>query len=145
MLLCFDGSQDATEAIRSAGELLPGREALVLTVAIPAEAIFPLNPVGDVVGRLSGIYRDWDAIASEVAEQHARRGCQLATDAGLRAQPLTAVGKPAPTILRVADDHDVAVIVLGPARHAAFDGLLGSVSARVVHQARHPVLVIPQR
>jgi len=78
VLLCFDGSKDATEAIRSAGELLPGREALVLTVAIPAEAMFPLNPVGDVVGRLSGIYRDWDEIASEVAEHHARRGCQLA-------------------------------------------------------------------
>lgn len=142
-LLCFDGTPDAEQAIRVAGELLPECDALVLTVAIPAEAELPLDPLGDFVGRLSGVYKDWDAIAGEIATRHAETGCRLAGAAGLRARPLTAVGKPAPTILRVADEHAVAVIVLGAGDHGALGGLLGSVSARVVAQADRPVLVVP--
>ncbi|HVC85659.1 MAG TPA: hypothetical protein VNC12_10450 [Solirubrobacteraceae bacterium] len=37
LLLCFDGSETAAQAIRHAAALLPGREAVVLTVAIPLQ------------------------------------------------------------------------------------------------------------
>jgi nucleotide-binding universal stress UspA family protein len=144
LLLCFDGSEVAAEAIRRAGELLPGHEALVLTVSIPAELELPLAPVGDLVGRASGLYEEWNEIANEVAEQHAHNGCRLAAEAGLKARPLTVAGKPADSILRVADSHDAALIVLGAARRGALERL-GSVSARVVRQATRPVLVIPGR
>jgi nucleotide-binding universal stress UspA family protein len=145
VLLCFDGSQEAANAIRAAGGFFTGRDALVLTVAIPAKDELPLDPVGDLVGRISGLYRDWDEIATELAARQAQRGCELASEVGLDAKPLSAAGKPAATILRVADQHDVAVIVLGAGRHGALGGLLGSVSARVVEQARRPVLVISER
>jgi nucleotide-binding universal stress UspA family protein len=145
LLLCFDGSETAAEAIRCAGELRPGHEALVLTVSTPAEAQLPLAPVGYLVGRMSGLYREWDEIASELAERQARHGCELATAAGLDARPLTAVGKPADTILRVAERHHAALIVLGAARRGTLEGLLGSVSTRVLHQATRPVLVVPGR
>jgi nucleotide-binding universal stress UspA family protein len=144
LLLCFDGSEVAAEAIRCAGALLPGHDALVLTVSIPAELELPITPVGDLVGRVSGLYRDWNEIANEVAEQHAHSGCQLAAEAGLSARPLTVAGKPADVILRVADSHDAALIVLGAARRGALERL-GSVSSRVVRQATRPVLVIPGR
>ena len=143
MLLCFDGSGEAAAAIRGGAALFPGREAIVLSVAVPAKDELPLDPMSDLVGRLSGLYGDWDEVCAELAERHARSGCQLATEAGLHARPLTAVGKPAAAILRVADEHDVAVIVLGASSHGALGGLLGSVAARVVHQAKRPVLVIP--
>ncbi|MGI8803557.1 MAG: universal stress protein [Solirubrobacteraceae bacterium] len=144
ILVCFDGSPDAAEAIRAAGALMSGREAIVLSVAIPAEAGFPLEPLGEIVGRLSSVYRDWDEIAAEVAERQAQAGCALAVDAGLRARPMTAVGKPAATILRVAAEQDVAAIVLGSRRHGALDGLLGGVAIRVVAQADRPVVLIPR-
>jgi nucleotide-binding universal stress UspA family protein len=140
-LLCFDGSPEAAEAIRAAGTLLPGRESLVLAVAVPAADEFPLDPIGDLVGRLSSLYADWDEIAAEVAEGHARNGCELAAGAGLPARPLTAAGKPAPTILRVAEEHDVAVIVLGGRAHGGL--LRGGLAARLVGQSSRPVLVIP--
>jgi nucleotide-binding universal stress UspA family protein len=143
LLVCYDGSEEATEAIRRAGALMPGREAIVLSVAIPAKDELPLDPVGDLVGRLSGLYRDWDEAVAELAEQQALRGCKLAGESRLQARPLTAVGKAAPTILRIAEAEDVALIVLGAGRHTAIGGLLGSVAARVVHQATRPVLVIP--
>jgi nucleotide-binding universal stress UspA family protein len=143
VLLCFDGSAEAEGAIRAAGVLLAGREAIVLAVAIPAAEELPLAPAGDLVGRISGLYRDWDEIAIELAERHARSGCEIAIGEGFAARPLTASGRPAATILRVADENGAAVIVLGAGRHGALGGLLGSVSARVVQQARRPVLVIP--
>jgi nucleotide-binding universal stress UspA family protein len=145
VLLCFDGSAEAAAAIRCAGALLAGRETLVLAVAIPAKDELPLDPASDLVGRITGVYREWDAIAIELAERQARAGCELAAEAGLDARPLTASGKPAAAILRAAADHDVAVIVLGAGRHGALGGLLGSVSARVVQLATRPVLVIPGR
>jgi nucleotide-binding universal stress UspA family protein len=143
VLFCFDGSEEAAQAIRDAAALLAECEMLVLSVAVPAEDAFPLDPIGDLVGRLSTIYRDWDEIAAAVAERHARRGAEIATEAGLSARALTASGKPAPTILRMADEHDVTVIVLAKRRHIAHWSLLGSVSARVVHDASRPVLLIP--
>jgi nucleotide-binding universal stress UspA family protein len=144
-LLCFDGSEHAAEAISGAGALLPRHDALVLSVATRAKDEFPLDPLSDLVGRLSGLYRDWDEAVAELAERQARRGCELAAEAGLHARPLTAVGKPAATILRVADEHDVAVIVLGAGNHRPLGGVLGSVVARVVHETNRPVLVIPSR
>ena len=143
VLLCFDGSAEAAEALRCAGILLAAREAIVLTVAIPAKDELPLDPGGDLVGRVSGLYRDWDEIATQLAERHAQSGCELASREGFTARSLTASGKPAATILRVADEHDVSVIVLGAGRHGALGGLLGSVSARVAERAVLPVLVVP--
>lgn len=145
VLLCFDGSGEAAEAIRCASVVLATREAIVLTVATPAKDELPLDPAGDLVGRLSGLYRDWDEIATELAERHAREGCVLASGEGFAARSLTASGKPAAAILRVANEQDVSVIVLGAGRRGALGGLLGSVSARVAERAAQPVLVIPIR
>jgi nucleotide-binding universal stress UspA family protein len=122
---------------------MPGSEALVLTVAVPAKHELPLDPISDLVGRFSGIYGEWDEYVAELAEQQAQRGCQLAADASLRAQPVMAVGKAAPTILRVAERYDAALIVLSSGRHTALGDLLGSVATRVVHHAKRPVLVVP--
>ncbi len=141
-LLCFDGSTEAAAAITRAGAILAERRAIVLSVAIPAEAELPLDAVSDLVGRLSGVYRDWDEIAGQIAARHAADGCRMATEAGFDATPLTAVGKPAATILGVADAHDAGVIVLGTGRPRPLGALLGSVSARVVLESARPVLVI---
>jgi nucleotide-binding universal stress UspA family protein len=144
VLLCFDGSDEAAEAIHCASVVLATREAIVLTVATPAKDEFPFDPAGDLVGRLSGLYRDWDEIATELAERHAREGCELASGEGFTARSLTASGKPAAAILRVANEQEVSVIVLGAGRRGALGGLLGSVSARVAERAAQPVLVIPR-
>ena len=141
-LLCFDGSAEAAEAIRRAGVVLAKRRAVVLSVAIPAEAELPLDPLGDLVGRLSHLYRDWDEIAGQIAAEHAEDGCRIAAEAGFDATPLTVVGKAAPTILDVAESHEASVIVLGCRRRRALDALLGSVSARVVQESVRPVLVV---
>jgi nucleotide-binding universal stress UspA family protein len=143
VLVCFDGSEDAAAAIRYAGELFPGRDALVLSVATLAKDEVPLDPISDLAGRFSGLYADWDEAVAELAERQARRGCELATEAGLLARPLAASGKPAATILRTASEHDAFAIVLGSGAHTRLGSAFGSVVARVVHGADRPVLVVP--
>jgi nucleotide-binding universal stress UspA family protein len=144
VLFCFDGSDGAADAIRSAGGLLGAREAIVLSVAVPAEEEFASNPMGELVGRLSRLYREWGEYAAELATTQAQHGVQLAGEAGFaEARPLTATGKPASTIVRVADEQDAAVIVIGSQRYGAIAGVLGSVAARVAREAKRPVLVVP--
>lgn len=122
-------------APRARGRRADGRD--------PAANELPLDPIGDLVGRASGLYRDWDEIATELAERQARHGCQLAVQANIDARPLMVARKAAATILRIADELDAELIVLGAAHHTALGGVLGSVSERVVRQATRPVLVIP--
>ncbi len=55
-------------------------------------------------------------------------------------------GEPVDTILRVADDHAVDLIVLGTHGRGGFERMiLGSVTEKVLRKARCPVLTVPKR
>jgi nucleotide-binding universal stress UspA family protein len=120
------------------------RNALVLSVWTPAAAITPLDAMGDIVGRLSGVYEEMDAAGAALAERQATEGSAIALRAGFDAKPITARGRPSTEIVRVAAEHDVSSVVLG-ARGAGTIGpvLLGSVSRWVSVRCRQPVLIVP--
>jgi nucleotide-binding universal stress UspA family protein len=144
ILICYDGSFGARNAVVRAAELFAPGDAVVLSVWPPAAEITPLDPVGDAVGRWTGIYREMDAAGADLAHAQASEGAQLARESGLDASPETAMGEVWREILRVADDHDVAVIVVGARGVKGMERvLLGSVSDRVLHHSRRPVLVFP--
>jgi nucleotide-binding universal stress UspA family protein len=144
VLLCFDGSDNASQAISAAGTLMVGREAIVLSVWEPVASLTSLNPLGEVVGEVTGIYREMDEVGAQLAKRQADEGVAVAGRAGFDAEPLTALGKPWVEILRVAEERDVAAIVLGGGGLARLSSIvLGSVSARVLHSCPRPVLVIP--
>jgi len=141
VLFAYDGSELAQLAIEQASQqLAPGRDALVLCVWQPADVGF--IPVDD---------RHLDAQnASEVkqaAQQTAAHGASLAEKAGFRSQS-TAI-EAAPTwkgIVKVAEDHQASLIVLGSHRRSGIIGhLLGSVAAAVVTHSAASVLVVHQR
>jgi nucleotide-binding universal stress UspA family protein len=144
VLLCFDGSENAGRAISTAGVLLGSRTAIVLSVWEPAASLTSLNPIGDMVGRVTGIYREMDEIGAQLANRQADEGTAIARRAGFDAEALTAQGKPWVEILRVAEDHNVAAIVLGGGGRARLSStLVGGVAARVLHHCPRPVLVVP--
>jgi nucleotide-binding universal stress UspA family protein len=148
VVLAYDGSEAAGAAIRAAGRLLGGRDAVVVHVwespyrhSLTGRALYGV-PVGEVREVVAGLEETIAAAAGEVTEA----GVELAGFAGLNAGGETVDSGEGVwrTVAAIATDADACVIVtgargLGGARSA----LLGSVSSGLVHNAELPVLVVP--
>jgi nucleotide-binding universal stress UspA family protein len=56
------------------------------------------------------------------------------------------VGQIARTILQAAEEHDARIILLGSSRNTDLPHIpIGSVSHKVLHLAKRPVMVVPRR
>jgi nucleotide-binding universal stress UspA family protein len=143
LLICYDGSDDAKYAIRSAEHLLGERDALVLTVWEPA-----VNPGGYAwLGEDTSIinFAELDRAAAEHGGRVADEGVRIALEEGLGAEPIAikATGPVWRTILEIADRENAAVIVMGCRGLTGVRSLLlGSVSSAVIHHADRPTLVV---
>ena len=141
LLLCYDGSEDAMHAIAEAASLLSGRDALVLAVWQDAKAMPAFAWAAGPVPVVEEIF----VAARNGAQRVAEEGSQLAVEAGFAAEPLVAeAGGPVwDAVVRVAEERDVAAIVMGSRGLSGVRSmLLGSVSSGVVHHASRPVLVV---
>lgn len=141
VLLCYDGSAEAQHAIAAAAELLGPRRAVVLDVAPLLTADETLVVVG------SAVPGDVFAGVNEAdAQRDAAHGVEQARNAGFTAVEgrMTLGGRIWEEIVRVADELDAAVIVLGSrALHGLPELAAGSVSHDVARHARRPVLIVP--
>ncbi len=140
VLLCYDGSEDAKQAIAQAANVLGPREALVVTVWQDARALPGYAWAAPMAGIDTLLQATRDA-AHEVAGE----GVDIARAAGFSATPITveASGSVWSAIVETAQDHDVALIVLGSRGLSGVKSiLLGSVSSGVVHHATRPTLVV---
>lgn len=148
VLLCFDGSEGATEAIAAAGELLAPRTAVVVTVWEPVAVWEPYDPGALLSAGLATVGSEalgLDDIANQIANDKLERGVELAGQAGFEARGQIARGKTWHAICETADQLDAAPIVLGARGLSRVESmLLGSVSSAVVVHAKRPVLVIPR-
>ena len=149
ILIAFDGSDAAGQAIQEAGKLFDGREVLVVTVWEPALAFETAMPTAglemepvpvDVEGAL--------AIEEELHERAratAQAGADLAQSAGLRAKGLAVADEVhvADTIVGLARTRGVAAIVVGSRGLRGLRARLeGSTSKAVLNHAPCPVLVV---
>jgi nucleotide-binding universal stress UspA family protein len=141
VLFAYDGSDLGGLAIQEAGRQLDlGRDAVVLTVWVPFRVGFV--PPSNV---------KFDAAASEevrrAAEETAAQGASMAQAAGFRAQSLAL--KEADTwkgIVRVADERDASLIVLGSHGRRGLAGVfIGSVAGAVAAHAARSVLIVQMR
>ena len=146
LLFCFDGSDDATNAIAEAARLLGPRPAVVVTVREPIELWTPYDPATILdagIAKLAAKPLGLDEIADEIAQKQLDAGVELARAAGLEAQGRVACGKPWRAICDLADELNAAAIVLGARGLSRVQSaLLGSVSAAVSVHAGRPVLII---
>ena len=112
IIIGYDGSEGAKRAVAFGGEYFGGREAIVVTAF-----------EGDGV--------EVDAAARANTEAIAEEGAALARQRRIAAEPRTVYGseKPWQSIIKVADDLDAGLIIVGS---HGFNGLrplvLGSVS-----------------
>ena len=147
VLVAYDGSPAADEAIVAVGRLLPGRPALVvhawespLRNSLSGRALsgVPVTEISEFTG-------DFETWMREVAEATVADGVGLARKAGLEASGEAV--ESSSTVWRVltatAETRDAMAIVAGSQGHGRVASvLLGSVSAGLVHHAERPVLII---
>lgn len=146
ILICYDGSADAKAAIERTARLVREHEVAVLTVWQPfVEALshvaggFEIPPAAVDIEQIDNANR-------EHAEHTAREGAELARAVGLDAtsrvrERTTSIAE---AILEEADAWNADAIVLGSRGLSGLKSLLlGSVSHKVVHHARRPVIVVP--
>ena len=146
LLIGYDGSDDAKQAIAQAGRLFPGRDVLVLHVWEPLREVASVPPVPGLAGVLKAGLEEMDEAGADLSRQTAEQGADLAKAAGLPAESLavSAPGRAWRNILRIARERDVGAIVVGQRGVSGAERtLLGSVSTAIVHHADRPVLVVP--
>jgi nucleotide-binding universal stress UspA family protein len=141
ILIAYDASEQAREAIAEAGrQLKGGRKAVVLSVWEPIEA-FPFwgAPVAQVPASVT------EQIGEE-AEKAAAEGAELAGQAGFDAESAVAEGSPVwKTIVDAAEARGASLIVMGSHGRSGLGYVaMGSVATAVAHHSKIPVLVCRQ-
>ena len=147
VLIAYDGSPAADEAIAVAGRLLPGRTVQVvhawespLRHSVSGRALS-----GAPLAEMRAVTDDFETWLREAAEATVEDGVGLARQAGLEASGEAVESRSTAwrVLTATAETRDAAVIVAGSQGHGRVASvLLGSVSAGLVHHAERPVLII---
>jgi nucleotide-binding universal stress UspA family protein len=146
ILICYDGSPSAKEAISVArATLSPTNITTLLHVWSPPVA-FLADSFSDPGITADPPKAELDRLARERAQAIADEGLELADalgiDVDIRLERNDSTV--AETILAVVRKTDPDLIVIGTHGHTAVQPeLLGSVSAAVVHHSKTPVLIVP--
>ena len=148
ILVAFDGSAAARQAVMAAARLLGPVRALVVTVWEPALAHATIAGAPDVSMAPTadpGAILELDSELQRNAERVAGEGAELARAQGLDAEPLAVsdVGSVPGTILSLAAQSGAAAIVVGSRGLGGIRARMeGSTSRGVVKRAVCPVLVV---
>jgi nucleotide-binding universal stress UspA family protein len=139
ILLSTDGTVASDEARAHALELAATHDAVLHVLYVVDE---------DVVTAYSGDeYLDEAEGPEHGLEEHGEQTLagirDRASDAGVETETAIRHGRPAETIVRYADDHDIDLLVLGTKRRPEeYRALLGSVTDRVLRLTTRPAIVV---
>jgi universal stress protein A len=132
IVLAYDDSPEAGRALRRTAVLAKALDARVIVASVA--------PILVPAGRGIGPYDPIDP-----PERHRRlaedAAAHLAED-GLEAEALEGLGDAGETIVRIADEREADLIILGSTHHPHLARLLGSVSDDVAHHAHCDVLLV---
>jgi nucleotide-binding universal stress UspA family protein len=144
ILLCYDGSDDAAAAIKTAAPLFAERDAVVVCFWQPFAHVarrFAISLL-EVVQEAGDVNEREAALARQVALE----GAAIANEAGFSAEAVAVeVTRPIDeAIIAYADEIDVPAIVLGARGRSGIGSmLLGDVASDVVQRSTRPVLLVP--
>lgn len=144
VLLCYDGSPSARNAIATAVNTLRDAEVTLLHVW-PRPVPFLSDSFSDAGIQVDTTIANLNAQAVARAEQIVADGRRLAAelclDVDTRLAPST--GRDWETILATADELDSDMIVVGAHPRGTPGPSLDSTSEQVVEHSHRPVLVVP--
>lgn len=138
ILVAIDGSQHSQNALQEACGLVkekPGAKLTLINVVLP----LPSYIWAEVA--------EFEVNLEETAKKNASEMMSKVTaslqEQGIAYDEVIAVGEPATEICRVAEERGCDLIVIGSRGLGQMQGfILGSVSSRVLHDAKSPVLVV---
>jgi nucleotide-binding universal stress UspA family protein len=144
IILCYDGSDDAADAIKAAAPLFAGRPAVVTSFWQPFAQVAKRFAVSllEVVQEAPTV----NAREAELAQQLADEGAAIANAAGLHAEGRAIeVSEPIDeAIIAYAEEVDAPLIVLGSRGRSGIGSmLLGDVAHDVAQRATRMVLIVP--
>ncbi len=149
VLIAYDGSHAARQAVTDAAEILRSRRAIVITVweAGLAYATPAMPPDGMTMSPMIDpeVAQSVDRDVHRQAEAVSRDGAALAKSLGLDAQPLAVPdeGSIPETILNAAHSNNAAAIVVGSRGLTGVRARLeGSTSKGLLKHAHCPVIVV---
>jgi nucleotide-binding universal stress UspA family protein len=146
VLLGYDGSPDAANALEIGARLLPGFAAHVVHLWAPPFAS------ADLRRRLLRVAASLDELSALLeregaaeAERIVADGVALAHAAGWQAEPLThrGYGDAGLELARLAEKLRPAAVVVGSRGLSGARAVLGSVSDMATHHSPAPVLIVP--
>jgi nucleotide-binding universal stress UspA family protein len=143
-LVATDGSESAIEAARTALEVLRPDIEITLVTVVPPE----YDPNQDAGGFEGPVMSDEQAHEEHLADVAGAAGALAATAKATRpelhSEMITADGRAADALVRLAAEREAAVLVVGHEPHGLLHELFtGSVAERIVRRAHCPVLVVP--
>jgi nucleotide-binding universal stress UspA family protein len=136
ILVAVDGSDHALNAVRSAVKIARGSGATLYLLAV--DGCRPLK------GPLAELAKDEDLSRDEIFERVLESAAITAKIPDtIHVEQLVRIGDPADIILAEAGKIEADIIVVGRRGLGAYaELLLGSISRKVLHLAKVPVLVV---
>jgi nucleotide-binding universal stress UspA family protein len=135
ILVGVDGSDASAQAAEMAGRLAADLDAKVTVVFVRQLPAMPTSPFGVTVD-LDSHWEDQERLA-------ASRAAGVLDELGVAWRLEVRTGDPAVQLELGADENGADLVVVGARGHSvAHRLLLGSVSTRLLHHARRPVLVV---
>lgn len=147
VLVPTDGSDPANKAIAFAIRLLENSSCRVSLLCVVEEAVYSafwsdgIVAPEVVVPSPEQLRKELDLKAEGMLEE----SLKPLRDAGIEAVPKVRFGNPASEILQEAEEGAYDMVVMGShGRGTLGNFLMGSVSHRVAHHAKCPVLIVRQ-
>ena len=135
ILVAVDGSDASAQAAEMAGRLAADVKAKLTVVFVRQLPTVPASPFG-VTMDLDAYWEDQERLASS-------RAAAVLNKFGVAWRLEVRTGDPAGQLELAADVNGADLVVVGARGHSvAHRVLLGSVSTRLLHHARRPVLVV---
>ncbi|ADL58881.1 MULTISPECIES: universal stress protein [Methanothermobacter] len=138
ILLATDGSECSMKAAKYAIETARQNQAELIALSVTETKALQNLPVEELTRKVTELFRRESEEVLERVEELAS-----SMEGSVKVRKMILEGPSADTILRVADEEGVDLIVVGASgKHALERFILGSVSEKVVRHSTVPVLVV---
>lgn len=146
VLVGMDGSEDSFQAVRFLRSFALPRQTKVRLLSVVERLRYPTTAPQALRGQLVRMLKELEAERRGELDKVLERAAAELDDTITRVTRYTPTGNPAEEIVATANDFDTDLVVVGARGLGGMARvLLGSVSEKVLHHARCPVLIVKER